>query len=69
MNNVFYYQVYGWCWSDSMQEWQWLFLYTKVKKVIVRYSQYIYSLLFYTSGFLSENRGIHWNRYNRIKRK
>ena len=54
--------VYGWCYSRRFDDWNWLFLYRKVRSLHKKVSQWIAELLFFTSGFMSKNRGLHWDR-------
>lgn len=54
--------VHGWCYCRILDEWDYRLLYAKVWNVLHRVSQWIRQLEFYTSGFMSESRGLHWDR-------
>lgn len=51
-----------WCWNRRFREWSLRLLYYKVKTIPQLKSQVLQRKpQFYCSGFVSRNRGLHWN--------
>ena len=62
-------KVFGYVWFKRYFEWKYLLLYWKNKiseKVKSQIS--IIRRLMFISGLMTENRGLHWNRYCKLRR-
>lgn len=56
-------------WFDSFGEQVYILIYWKIVRLVQIYQQVItLPRMGYWSGFLSTDRGLHWNRYPKIKR-
>ena len=62
--------VIGWCWSKWLQEWELSLLYWSIAGFKETEPQVMaVDRQFYTSGFMSQERGLHWHRRCRLARK